>query len=132
MTDKSRGINSPGPFPAVPSGSQFRLPTVLADLITHPLLTSFPFSSHSLTPLLMFPGISSQINYLHLNLLSQGLLRGEPKPRHFIITLVCTQIICQHTRMRPPIHLYMNTHIYTPSYAYMGVSHILPRSGTSL
>lgn len=104
MIDKSRRINPPAPFPEVPSGSQFQLPKV-ADLITHPLLTSFPFWSHSLTPLLMFPGITSQINYWHLNLLSQVLLLGEPKLRHFIITLVCTQIICQHVRMCPPIYI---------------------------
>ena len=33
---------------------------------THPLLTSLPFMSHFFTPLLVFPGITSKINFLHL------------------------------------------------------------------
>lgn len=45
----------------------------------HPLLPVVPFLCYFPTSLLMFPRISSQINYMHLST-SQGLLLGPPQP----------------------------------------------------
>lgn len=74
-------------------------------LITHPSLTSFPFLFPSLTRLLMFPGIASQIYYLHLKLCLKVCFSGNPNGDTFILTLANTQITCKRTHMCRPIYI---------------------------
>ena len=63
-------------LPAFPVGIKLKLPTVATCLKTHFLMASFLSWYYVSTPLLRFPGITSQMNHLYLFLL------GGPNLRH--------------------------------------------------
>lgn len=55
-------------FPEFHEGINLQVPTISTCLIMHPILAAFPSLSHLFTLLPEVSGITSQINYLHLNL----------------------------------------------------------------
>lgn len=90
---------------------------------TYPTLTSFALWYHSLTHLLVFPGITSQINHLHLNLCLKVCFWGS-KLRHSH-SYACVYIGIMQTHMCLLTCSHMNTYM-THSYMHtQACSHIL-------